>query len=106
MIVNPVSFMIVALAVWRITHMVNEEDGPFDVIVKLRMKLGTEYDWENNEVGTTWISTGVLCHMCVSFWVGLLGALVLVNPANVLTFFVVGLALSAMSCFINSAFSE
>ena len=34
-------FVLAVLATWRITHLVAEEDGPFDSILKLRSILGT-----------------------------------------------------------------
>lgn len=34
-------FYLTALAVWRMTHLLAEEDGPGDVIAKLRARLGT-----------------------------------------------------------------
>lgn len=33
-------FALAALATWRITHLVVDEDGPFDSILKLRSSLG------------------------------------------------------------------
>ena len=49
-----------ALAVWRVTHLLNAEDGPWDVIVRFRRALGD----------------GVLgrmldCFYCTSVWIAL-----------------------------------
>lgn len=53
-------FVLSALAVWRLTHLVAEEDGPWDLIVRLRAGLGT----------------GMLgrlfdCFYCLSLWFAL-----------------------------------
>ena len=46
------------LAAWRITHLLNAEDGPWDVLVRLRRLAG------NGVLG------GVLdCFYCLSLWV-------------------------------------
>ena len=46
------------LAVWRLTHLLNAEDGPWDVFVRLRSLMG------NSSWG------GVLdCFYCLSLWV-------------------------------------
>lgn len=47
------------LATWRITHLLNAEDGPWDVIVKLRRLAGSS-------------TFGSLldCFYCLSLWVG------------------------------------
>ena len=46
------------LAAWRITHLLNAEDGPWDILVRLRRLAG------NGILG------GVLdCFYCLSLWV-------------------------------------
>lgn len=49
-----------ALAVWRISHLVSAEDGPFDIVYRLRRWLGAGF-W------------GKLmdCFYCSSVWVAL-----------------------------------
>lgn len=49
-----------SLAVWRITHFLQAEDGPWDVVVRLRRRLGAGF-W------------GRLmdCFYCLSVWVAL-----------------------------------
>lgn len=37
---NIVAFVISAFAVWRLTHLVAKEDGPFDIILSIRRKMG------------------------------------------------------------------
>jgi hypothetical protein len=56
----PMFFLIVSLAIWRITHLLSKEDGPFDVIYRLRKWAG-EGLW------------GQLldCFYCLSIWVSL-----------------------------------
>lgn len=50
------SFVLASLAVWRISHLLALEDGPFDLVVRLRARLGN--------------AGRVLdCFYCVSLWV-------------------------------------
>jgi len=53
-------FLIVSLAIWRITHLLGKEDGPFDLIFRLRQLAG-EGVW------------GKLmdCFYCLSIWISL-----------------------------------
>lgn len=51
------------LAVWRITHLLALEDGPFDAVLRLRMALGD---------GT--LGRLLDCFYCLSLWVGFLVA--------------------------------
>jgi hypothetical protein len=57
------------LAVWRVTHLLNAEDGPFDLIVELRRRAGDGF-W------------GPLldCFYCLSLWVALPVALLSGRP--------------------------
>ena len=53
-------FILSALAVWRLTHLLAEEDGPWDLIVRLRTKLGA---------GT--LGRLMDCFFCLSLWLSL-----------------------------------
>lgn len=46
-----------ALAVWRVTHLLNAEDGPWDIFVRLRRLLG------HGVVGSMFD-----CFYCLSLW--------------------------------------
>ena len=48
------------LGVWRITHLLNAEDGPFDLFVRLRQKAGHRF-W----------GTLLDCFYCLSLWVAI-----------------------------------
>lgn len=51
-------FALAALATWRVTHLLAEEDGPADVVFRLRKTLG------DSPLG------GLMdCYGCLSFWV-------------------------------------
>jgi len=48
------------LAVWRITHFFNAEDGPLNVVVRLRRLMGTSIFGEILD-----------CFYCLSVWVAI-----------------------------------
>ena len=54
------SFIIMALAVWRITHLFSKEDGPFDLVYKLQIKAGTGF-----------FGSLLHCFYCLSLWIAL-----------------------------------
>ena len=46
------------LSVWRVTHLLNAEDGPWNLVVRLRVRAGTGF-W-----------AGLLdCFNCLSLWI-------------------------------------
>ena len=49
-------FVLASLAVWRLSHLLTLEDGPFDLIVRLRMRLGDA-------------GRALDCFYCMSLWV-------------------------------------
>ena len=62
-------YLILALATWRIASLLTYEDGPFEILERLRLMLGvkhTDYGrYSNNE-----LARGILCLWCNSVWVG------------------------------------
>jgi hypothetical protein len=53
-------FILAALAVWRVTHLLASEDGPWDVIARIRSALG------NSVLGRL-----MDCFGCLSIWVSI-----------------------------------
>jgi hypothetical protein len=53
-------FLLATLAVWRVTHFLAKEDGPWSLVVRLRRALGRGF-------------TGnlVSCFYCLSIWIAI-----------------------------------
>jgi hypothetical protein len=82
------TFILALLATWRVTHLVAREDGPIDVLLKLRLRAGT----------------GVLgrlmdCFSCLSLWVSAPFAFLVGRSA--LETFLTWLALSGGACLLE-----
>lgn len=52
------NFLVGVLFVWRITHLLNAEDGPWDVVVRLRRAVGDGF-----------LGQMLDCFYCLSMWV-------------------------------------
>jgi Protein of unknown function (DUF1360) len=57
---EPCLFVVILLAVWRVTHLTQAEDGPFDIIFKLRKLAGNSFFGHLMD-----------CFYCFSIWVAL-----------------------------------
>jgi hypothetical protein len=81
-------FVVAALATWRLTHLLALEDGPFDLLARLRAALGR---------------AGRLldCFQCLSLWIAAPLALFVTTRAS--AWWCVWLALSAVACLIQRA---
>ena len=62
---DALTFALAALAVYRLSRMLTDEDGPFEAFTRLRGLARPD----------TWIGRGLECIMCMSVWVALLAAL-------------------------------
>jgi hypothetical protein len=50
-------FMFYTLAVWRVAHLLSQEDGPFDLVFKLRTMAGQSF-----------FGRLLDCFFCLSMW--------------------------------------
>ena len=57
---NITGFIICALAVWRITHLFTQEDGPFGIVFKFRKLLGQGFFGDLLD-----------CFYCLSLWIAI-----------------------------------
>ncbi|HRI60143.1 MAG TPA: hypothetical protein PK228_10485 [Saprospiraceae bacterium] len=60
------AFVLGTFSVWRITHLFNAEDGPWDVFIRFRRLLGNGFFGQLTD-----------CFYCLSLWVSLPFALLL-----------------------------
>lgn len=87
------TFLMAALAVYRVSRMVTDEEGPWSAFTWLRSQPAPQ----------TWLARGLECIMCVSFWVALPAALLLIllGYADTWLWPVVWMALSAVTVVIR-----
>jgi hypothetical protein len=79
---------IAALAVWRITHLIVREDGPWRVVAHVRATLGG-----------SWAGHLMDCFKCLSLWVA--APFVLIVDASWSLWFVLWLALSGAAILLE-----
>jgi hypothetical protein len=81
-------FGVAALATWRITHLLANEDGPADIVARTR-----EY------LGATQLGELMDCFQCTSIWVAIpFACYAAKKPANRIATW---LALSAAACLLQ-----
>ena len=87
-------FIVAALATWRVTHLLAEEDGPGDIVVRLRRRAGS-----------SWAGDLMDCFYCLSIWVAAPISVGLVRGRRVdpVAWLASWLALSGAACLLEQA---
>lgn len=63
--------IILTLAVWRVSNLFVNEDGPFMLFAELRRLAGVTYDFESEPIAETEPAKLFSCVFCFSVWLGL-----------------------------------
>ena len=83
-------FVLATLATWRVTHLLVAEDGPADVVVRLRRRAGS-----------SWAGDLLDCFYCLSVWVAVPFTVGLAGRRRVDP--VACLAVSGAACLLEQA---
>lgn len=98
-----VGLIILGLAVWRVTSLLVDEEGPWEIFCRLRQWAGVRYDVRSEAYGTNVVAKAMCCVWCLSVWTGAAFSLAfLINP-TVTLFLSLPLALSAICIIIGKA---
>ena len=85
--VSVTGFILCTLAVWRITHLLSQEDGPFEAVIKFRKLFGQGF-----------FGNLLDCFYCLSIWIAVPFAFILCTEW--LQGIVTWLALSGAACLL------
>jgi hypothetical protein len=88
-----IRFVLAVLATWRITHLLASEDGPADLIVRFRVRLGHGLAGKLMD-----------CFECLSLWIAAPAALFVSRKP--LDWLFIWLALSGAACLLQRAVHE
>jgi hypothetical protein len=86
-------FFVSSLAVWRLSHLLSEENGPFNISYRLRLAAGTGF-----------FGAMLSCFYCCSVWVAVPFAVYMGQGYG--NMFVQWLALSGAACLLQKASSK
>lgn len=82
------NFVVAVLASWRLTHLLAEEDGPADIVIRFRELLGDSF-----------VGKMMDCFYCLSVWIAAPAALFITRRP--LEWFMNWLALSGGACLLE-----
>lgn len=90
---NWLIFLIAVLAVWRVTHLIAYEDGPWNLVARARAAAGA-----------SWVGDLMDCFKCLSLWVAI--PFVFVLDAGWAIRAVAWLALSGAAIILDERFTD
>jgi len=64
-------YLILALATWRLSSLIVNEAGPWDLLAKFRAWIGIYYDDHSEVQGKNVVARAMTCVWCISIWVAL-----------------------------------
>lgn len=67
-----VAIIALPFAVWRLSSLLVSESGPFDIMDKIRHRVGIRYNEYNQVYGTNTFADLFTCIWCMSVWVSAL----------------------------------
>ena len=88
-----IRFVLAVLATWRITHLLASEDGPADLIVRFRVRLGHGFAGKLMD-----------CFECLSLWIA--APVALFVSRKPLDWLLIWLALSGAACLLQRVVHE
>jgi hypothetical protein len=94
-------YILLALATWRISSLLVNEDGPWSVFARLRALAGVRYDDEFQPVAGNVVAGAFICLWCMSVWVGLLVTILGWFLPDLAAWVVLPLALSAAAILVD-----
>ena len=100
-----IDLLILGLATWRLSSLLVNEDGPWEILARMRVAVGIRYDQQSQPYATTVLSELISCVFCVSIWMGLLLSAGYWLNARLTILVMSPFALSAMAVIIERVVS-
>jgi hypothetical protein len=66
--INFIGFTLCTFAIWRLSHLLSQEDGPFDIVIKFRKLFGSGF-----------FGSLLDCFYCLSLWIAIPFSFLLCN---------------------------
>lgn len=101
MTLTPLHFAVLALATWRISSLIINDDGPFEVFAKFRHLVGVRYNEHSEAYGTSELAELFTCICCFSIWVGTAWALFYYFYPVIAFWLALPLSFSAVAIIVN-----
>lgn len=90
-----------ALATFRMSSLIADEDGPFGLLEWARSLVGVKRDEKGEPYGTNNFAAGVACQWCNSLWIGFVLTVSYMNFKEITLWVAFPFALSTVALIIG-----
>ncbi len=94
------TYLILALATYRLSYLIAFEDGPLNLILRFRRLIGVDTNEHNIDYGKNIFAIGWICVYCNSIWIGIFMAAAYFYWGDITTWLMLPFALSAGTILI------
>lgn len=94
-------FIILSLAVWRLSNLVVNESGPYTIFERFRYQIGIRYNEQGLPYSTNEIAELFSCVFCLSIWLGILVSVSYWYLPTYTIYVAYPLALSTVACMVS-----
>jgi hypothetical protein len=94
-------FIILALATWRLSSLLVNEEGPFSVFTNLRYLAGVRFDEYSQSYGKNVVADALQCVWCASVWIAIIWFAAWLLFGAIATTVAIPFALSAVACIVE-----
>lgn len=101
--IGAVELFILGCGTWRLTSMIVNEDGPFNIFERFRYWIGIRRTTANVRFGTNIIAEGLSCVWCASVWFAFVVGVFYIAARPITLIVCTGLTLSTLAIMIEEA---
>ena len=96
------NYLILALATYRLSYLIANEDGPLNLILRFRRLIGVDTNQHGLDYGKNNFAIGWICIYCNSIWIGALMAAAYFIWSDIIIWIMLPFALSAGAIIVNN----
>ena len=89
------------LATWRVSSLLVDENGPFDIFAELRYRVGVRFDKQSQPYGKNEFAKVFTCIWCMSIWIGIMLTIGFALIPTITYWICLPLALSAGAIYVT-----
>lgn len=95
------NLVIIALAVWRVSSLLAQEDGPYNILARFRKYIGIRYTEHPIPECRNEFARMIACMWCNSVWVGMAATVLYMVIPDITVWLLLPLAFSTVTIVIE-----